>query len=125
MAHRRSPGPFLVAAIAEPCLDLATETAERGRRQDAFRSAADPHHGVDACALDGAADRGREVAVADQLDPGAGLADLVDQRLVAWSLEDHHGDIADAPSELGRDPREVLPGREADVDAAGRDGTHA
>jgi hypothetical protein len=76
---------------------------------------------VDAGALDRAADRGRQVAVADQLDPAPAGADLLDQRLVARSLEDHDGDVADAPPQLGGDPCEVLARRQADVDPAGRD----
>ena len=47
-------------------------------------------------------DRGREVAVGDELDPGAGLADLVDQRLVAGPLEDDDRDVVDR---AGRAPR--------------------
>src|SRR6185503_8665841 len=125
MAHRGAPGPLLVAPVPEPRLDLAAETAQRGRRQDALRGAPDPHHRVHAGALDRAADRGGEVAVADQLDPSAGRPDLLDQRLVARPLQDHDGDVADAPAELRRDPGKVLARRQADVDAAGRDRTDA
>ena len=50
---------------------------------------------VDAGALDRARDRGRHVAVGDELDPGAGRADLGDQVLVARAVEDDDRDVAD------------------------------
>src|SRR4029453_1993721 len=116
VAHRRATRPLLVAAIPESRLDLAAEAAQRGSGQHAFRRAADPHHRVDAGALDRAADRGRQVAIADQLDPRSGRTDLLDQGLVPRPLEDHDRDVADAPAELRRDPREVLARWQADVD---------
>ena len=41
-----------------------------------------------------AGDRGGDVAVGDQADAGAGLADLADDLLVAGPVEDHGGDLA-------------------------------
>src|SRR6478735_1234716 len=79
MAHPGATLAFIVAAIAEAGLDLATEATQRRGGDDALRCAAGPHHGMDAGARDGARDRGRQVAVADELDPRAGLLDLGDQ----------------------------------------------
>ena len=118
MAHRRAAGPLGVAPVAEAGLDLAAEAAQRGGREDAFRRPADAHDGVDTRPLDRAADRGRQVAVADELDPGAGPADLVDEGVVARPLEDDDRDVVDAATERGRDPLEVLGGRQPDVDLA-------
>ena len=108
VAHPRAALALLVAAVAEAGLDLAAEAAQRGRRDDALRRAADAHHGVDAGARDGARDRRRQVAVADELDPRAGRADLGDQRVVARPLEDDDRDVADLPAERLGDPAEVL-----------------
>jgi hypothetical protein len=80
---------------------------------------------VDAGARHGARDRRRQVAVGDELDPGAGLADLGDQRLVARPVEDHDGDVVDPPAEGERDPPEVLGRALPDVDLAGDDRPHA
>ena len=103
VAHRRAARPLLVAAVAEAGLDLAAEAAQRGGRQDALRRAADAHDGVDAGALDRAADRGRQVAVGDELDPRPGPPDLLDQGVVARPLEDDDGDVVDAAPERRRD----------------------
>ena len=76
---------------------------------------------MDAGAGDRAADRRRKVAVADQLDPGAGFADLGDEGLVARPLEDDDGDVVDPPAEGLGDPAEVVGRALPDVDLAGHD----
>ena len=58
-----------------------------------FGRAADAHHRMDAGARHGARDRRRQVAVADELDPGAGGADLGDEVVVAGTLEDDDRDV--------------------------------
>ena len=40
--------------------------------------------------------RGGDVAVVDEADPGADLADLLDRLLVARAVEHDHGHVADA-----------------------------
>jgi hypothetical protein len=80
---------------------------------------------VDAGARDGAADRRRQVAVGDELDPGAGTLDLRDQPLVARPVEDHDRDVDDLPAERVGDPVEVVGRALADVDLAGHDGPDA
>jgi hypothetical protein len=71
---------------------------------------------MDAGAGDGTADRRRQVAIADQLDPGARLADLGDERVVARPIEDDDGDVVDPPAERLGDPPQVVGRRVADVD---------
>ena len=106
--HPRRALALLVVPEPEPRLELAAEAAQRRRGDHALGRAADAHHGVDAGALDGAADRGRDVAVADELDPGARGADLGDQLGVARPVEDDDRDVGDlAPQRLG-DPVAVL-----------------
>jgi hypothetical protein len=121
VAHRRAAGPLLVAAVAEPRLDLAAEAAQRGRGQHALGCAADAHDRMDAGARDRARDRGGEVAVGDQLDPGAGLPDLGDQRLVPRPVEDHDRDVVDPAAERLGDPADVVCRTLPDVDFAAGD----
>ena len=68
--------PLLVVARPEPALDRAAEALDRGGGDDAFRRAADAHQHVDAGERLRRGDRGRDVAVADQVDARAGLAQL-------------------------------------------------
>ena len=118
VAHPLAPGALLVAAIAEPSLDLATEASQRGGRDDALGCATDAHDGMDARAGDGGGDRGREVTVADELDPGAGLPDLGDQLVVAWPFEDDDRDVLDPPAERLGDAPQVFARALADVHLA-------
>ena len=65
-------------------------------------------------------DRGRDVAVADEVHARAGLAQLGDQVVVAVALEDDDGEVVDgAVLRLG-DALEVLGRRRVDVDRVGR-----
>src|SRR5215212_1009573 len=79
VAHARTALALLVASIPEASLDLTAEAPQRRSRDHAFGRAADPHDGVDAGARDGAADRGGEVAVGDELDAGASGPNIRDQ----------------------------------------------
>src|SRR5690349_21360907 len=108
VAHPGTALALVVAAIPEAGLDLATQAAQRGGGDHALRRAADAHDGVNACALDRARDRRREVAVGDQLDPGARPSQLLDERLVPGSVEDDHSDVGDLATERLRDPPDVL-----------------
>ena len=57
---------------------------------------------------DGDRDAGRQVAVADQPDPGAGLADLGDQLLVARPVEHDHHQVVDVAVERPRHRLQVV-----------------
>ena len=70
--------------------------------------AADAHRGVDAGAAHGGRDAGREVAVGDQLDARAGLADLGDEIVMALAVEHDDGQLVDVALEGLGDLAEVL-----------------
>src|SRR4051794_25273607 len=99
VAHPRPAFALIVIAISEAGLDLAAEAAQRRGGDDALGRTARAHDGVDAGARNSTGDRRGQIAVTDELDPRAGLADLGDERLVALALEDDDGDVADPPSE--------------------------
>ncbi len=61
-------------------------------------------------------DRRRDVAVADEVDAGACLAQLCDQLVVAVALEDDDREVVDVHSLRLRDALEVLGRRRVDVD---------
>ena len=56
-----------------------------------------------AAADDRGGDAGRQIAVTDQSDARARGADLFDELLVPWPVEDDDHEILDAPSERLRD----------------------
>src|SRR5690606_14009132 len=92
------PGVERAAALGvvprpQPALDHAAEALERAGGDDALRRAADAEHEVDAGVRAGRHDRAGDVAVGDELDPRAGLPDLLDDLLVAGPVEDDHGDV--------------------------------
>src|SRR4051794_14218697 len=95
VTHPRAAFALLVAAIAEPRLDLAAEATQRRGCDHALRRATGAHDRVDAGARDRARDRGREIAVTDELDSRARGADLFDERVVPRPLEDDDRDVAD------------------------------
>ena len=81
VAGVEGPLPLLVVLGPEPALDHAVEALHRAGGDDALGGAADAEQQVDAGAGAGGHDRAGDVAVGDELDPGAGRADLVDQLL--------------------------------------------
>ena len=95
------------------------------RGDDALGRATDTHHGVDAGARHRATDGSGQVAIADELDPGAGRPDLGDELVVPRTLEDDDRDVADLASEGLGDPPQVLGRADPDVDMAGGDRPHA
>ena len=103
-------------------LELAAEAAERGGGEDCLARAADPDRDVVVRAAHGGRHRRGHVAVLDQLDAGAGGADLLDQVVVARPVEDDRGDVAwPAPVGVG-DRGDVVADRLAQVDPPARDG---
>ena len=83
-------------------LDLAAQAAQSRRGDHALVSAADADRQVVVRAADRGADRGHDVAVGDQLDARAGLADLGDQIVVARPVEHDRGHVvATAAERLG------------------------
>ena len=95
-AHPLGAGALLVAAEPQPALELAADALERGRRDHALGRAAGAEQDVDAGVGVRGHHRAGDVAVADQADARAGLADLGDQLVVAVAIEDHRGAVLDA-----------------------------
>src|SRR4051794_16768078 len=75
VTHPRPAFALIVVAIPEARLDLAAEAAQGGSGDHALGRTARAHDGVDAGARNGAGDRRGQIAVTDELDPGAGLPD--------------------------------------------------
>jgi hypothetical protein len=69
----------------------------------------------------GRGDRGRDVAVLDQLDARTRLADLLDQVVMAWAVEDDRRHVADGPAERVRDRPDVRGDGLRERDAPARD----
>src|SRR5918994_1974761 len=68
----------------------SAEALDRRGRQHAFGGAADSPQQVDPPSLGDGEECRRDVAVGDEADPGAGLADLPHRVLVAgWSGDDY------------------------------------
>ena len=87
--------------------NLAVQAAQRRRGEHAFRRAARSHHRVYAGAGDRRGDAGREIAVADQADARARLADVGDQLLVPRAVEHHDDQIVHAALQAAGDGLEV------------------
>ena len=96
-AHGVGALALVLAQRRETPQHLAADAAQRGRGQHALGRAADADIHVDAGfgGIDGLDDAG-DVAVADQVDGGAGRAHLVDQLGVARAVENAHGQVGDA-----------------------------
>jgi hypothetical protein len=79
--------PLVVVGRPEPALDDAAHALERGRGDDSLRRAPDTHQQVYAGAGPGRHDGACDVAVDQELHPGAGGADLLDQLVVTRAVE--------------------------------------
>src|SRR4051794_187212 len=77
----------------ELALDHTTEALDGAGGDDAFGCPTDAEQEVDAGAVTGGHDGARDVAVGDELDSGARVADLLDQVAVAWAIENDDGDV--------------------------------
>src|SRR5204863_2306041 len=99
---------------------LAAEAAEGGRREDRLPRAADADREVVVRAADRGGDRGRDVAVLDELDPRSRVADLLDQVVMAGPVEDDCRHVVHTPSEGLRDRLDVLADGTEEVDRAAR-----
>src|SRR6478752_3863121 len=104
----------------QPPLHRAAHALQRGGRDDPLRGAADAVEQVDGGVGAGRGDRARDVAVADELDAGAGAADLFDQLGVPGPVEHAHPHVVGLDALGGRDPADVLGHGDRDVDGVGR-----
>ena len=89
--------PLLVVARPEAALDAAADALQGRRRDDALRRAADAVKHVDARPFLSCGDRRCNIAVADQPDARARLAQLGDEAVMPFALE--HDDV-DFPGRL-------------------------
>src|SRR5699024_1808616 len=90
--------------------DLATHALHGGGGDDTLRGATDTHHdvhGVGGVVL-GSGDRTGDVAVTDQSDLRASLADLADQVVVARAVQNHDGDFLGGDALGLRDDLDVV-----------------
>src|SRR5690606_17764465 len=87
--------PLGVIARPEPGVQRPTHALERAGGHDPLRRAADAHQHVHVGLLPGGADRAGDVAVGDELDPGAGLAYLLHEFGVARAVQDAYRDLGD------------------------------
>ena len=88
-------GPLALVVVggAEPALDDAAEALDRAGGDDALGGAADAEQQVDAGVGPGRHDGAGDVAVGDEPQPGAGVADLGGERLVPGPVEHDDGDV--------------------------------
>ena len=111
----------LVLADPDTRLHAATDALDAAGGEHRLGGAPDAHQHVDAGAvLHRGHEPRRDVAVHDQLHPRAGRTDLLEEGLVAFAVEDHHGQVLDAAILRPGDPFEVLRHRCGDVDHPGR-----
>ena len=103
--RRRALG---LVAGPQPALDLAAHALERGGGDDALGGAADAEEDVGAGLGPAGRDGAGDVAVGDEADAGARLADLVDELVVAVPVEDDGGEVADGPPVAFGERVEVL-----------------
>ena len=116
--------PALLLLVVErlaAALDLAAQAAHRRGGDHALGRAADPHHRVHAGAAHRGGDAGREVAVGDQADARAGLADVGDELLVrARGRGPRPSGRSTSRSKARGDVAQVLGHRRVEVDHAAR-----
>src|SRR3954466_5424156 len=101
-------------------LQLAAQAGQRGGREYGLPGAADPDRQVVVRAADRRGDRRGHVAVLDELDAGAGGADLLDEVVVARPVEDQRRDVARGAAVGLGDGADVVAHRAAEVDLAAR-----
>src|SRR5690606_15140715 len=108
--------PLRLVARPDARLDVAAQGLERTGRDHALRRATDTQQQVHAGLRHRRHERAGHVAVGDELDARAGLADLLDDFLVARTVENDHGYILNSqPGRLGH-ALNVLLHRPLDVD---------
>ena len=108
-----------VVARRQPAVDRAAQAADGAGGDDALRGAADPDQQVDLGLGLHRHQRAGDVAVDQELDPGADGADLADQVGVPGPVQQRNGDIGDA------DPARPGDGGQGGLDRRGEvDGVH-
>lgn len=107
---------LLIVPGIEPTLKIATHGLEGRGGNNTLGRSANTEQDVDPGVGPGARNGTGDVPVADQIDPGAGVTDLVDDALVAGPIKHHRRDVSDVAA-LGLGQRtNVLLDWEANVD---------
>src|SRR5215210_1696772 len=107
-----------------PGLHLAAQALDDGRRKYSLGRPADADDGVDLGPAHTDGDGRGKVALRTDLDPRAGLPDLLDKVLVPLAVEHRDGDLLGPPPDcLGYSP-DVLPDGRVYVDGAPRPGAN-
>src|SRR3954454_25055394 len=101
-------------------LEAAAEAAQGRGRQDRLARPAGPDREVGVRPAHGRRDRRGDVSVLDQLDPRAGVADLLDQIVVPGAVEDDRRDVVHHPAERLGDRADVVADGPAQVDRVSR-----
>src|SRR4051794_16696107 len=95
VAHRLEAFLLPFFQRLEAALHASVQAAHRGGGEYALGRAAYAHRGVDAGPAHGGGDAGGEIAVGDQLDARARFADLRDEIVMPFAVEDHDGQFID------------------------------
>src|SRR5690606_17240335 len=107
---------LLCVARFEATVDLTTQALQGGGREAALGCATGAHDGGDVSPAHRRGERGDHVTIADQLDAGPGVSDLLDQLRVPLTVEDHDGQVVDVTVEGQRDAAKVGGHRPGQVD---------
>lgn len=101
-AHLLGPFDFALVPRFEPALEFPADAAKGRRGQNAFGRASDTEQQIDTGFRLGRRDRGRDIAVADQANARACLANFLYDLFVSRTGENDHRQIFDvAPSRFG------------------------
>src|SRR5438093_1195522 len=101
-AHLLGPFDFALVARFEPALEFPADAAKGRSGQNAFGRASDTEQQIDTGFRLGRRDRGRDIAVADQANARACLANFLYDLFVSRTGENDHRQIFDvAPSRFG------------------------
>ena len=100
----------------ETTLNASSETTHRTGSNSPFRSSTDTGKYVDTRSLASRHDGAGNVSVHDELDARAGRSNIVDERVMAGSVENAHGQIGDPLTLRSGNLLEVPLDRSRDVD---------
>ncbi len=116
MAGLEGCASLSLVAGPQATLNASSETTHRAGRDDPLGSSPDASEHVDTRSLPSRHDGAGNVSVHDELDARAGRSNIVDERVVARSVENAHGQIGDPLTFRSRDLLQVPLNRSSDVD---------
>ncbi len=117
--------PLLLIARPDFALDLATDAFQGCCGQHGFRCATSTQQHIDAGVVFHRGHDSREnIAIGNQANARAGLADLLDHCGMARAIQDHNGDIVNARITRFGDIVQVVRNGRVDIDQASGSGTN-